>query len=72
MSDVGPGTGEHDRARRARRPIDVVVDGTDGAGKTACVRFLLADVVTVMRHAAQAKDKESWLQAVRGGPDTSA
>ncbi len=37
----GPGAGEHDRARRAPRPIDVVVDGTDGAGKTACVRFLL-------------------------------
>jgi hypothetical protein len=30
MSDAG-----------ARRPIDVVVDGTDGAGKTACVRFLI-------------------------------
>jgi hypothetical protein len=39
MSD-GPGAGVHDRARRARRPIDVVVDGTDGAGKTACARFL--------------------------------
>lgn len=25
----------------ARGPIDVVVDGTDGAGKSACVRFLI-------------------------------
>lgn len=44
MSDAGPGAGERDRAgqvRRPRRPIEVVVDGTDGAGKTACVRFLL-------------------------------
>jgi hypothetical protein len=44
MSDVGPGAGEPDPARRIRRPhppIDVVVDGTDGAGKTACVHFLL-------------------------------
>jgi hypothetical protein len=43
MSDAGPGTvaGEHDRALRRHRPIEVVVDGTDGAGKTACVRFLL-------------------------------
>ncbi|MEO7733456.1 MAG: hypothetical protein ABIY55_21010 [Kofleriaceae bacterium] len=38
MTDAGPGADAHDRARR---PIDVVVDGTDGAGKTACVRFLL-------------------------------
>ncbi|HWO24930.1 MAG TPA: hypothetical protein VNO30_39585 [Kofleriaceae bacterium] len=46
MSDARPGPGEHDRARPALRPprprpIDVVVDGTDGAGKTACVRFLV-------------------------------
>ena len=47
MSDAGPGAGEHARARPPdpprppRPPIDVVVDGTDGAGKTACVRFLL-------------------------------
>jgi len=46
MSDAGPGpgAGEHGRVPRAlrpRRPIDVVVDGTDGAGKTACVRFLV-------------------------------
>lgn len=41
MNDVGPGAGADDHARRARRPVEVVVDGTDGAGKTACVRFLL-------------------------------
>jgi hypothetical protein len=39
MSDGGPGAGEHDGARHC--PIDVVVDGTDGAGKTACVGFLV-------------------------------
>lgn len=43
MSDARLSAGEHDRARRARplRPIEVVVDGTDGAGKTACVHFLV-------------------------------